>query len=621
MKPIHIFTGFVLFSASLWANPCRTQADLVRQEGCTFTAPYDTINVSNHNYRPPSAGSYYAPTFRPSNFSQNILRSSVDIRVKRASGSDRFLQKAVIVVSPFDPTGSTTHDKMVYAINTGDWSNMTEQMDHRYRLAEKLLANGYDIVTLNFAVESRKSPLVNGIVAAKAIEFLNQLRGNTGVEKMTLSGFSMGGVIARVALNYLEAQQIDHQIHTYISYDSPHRGAHMPPSLQILPQFLEPAMQRAEHRLARAQKAGNRLGRLSNVVLKLLDFSTFNIFELHKKNQHEHNTSQSALQGFNPEDAEANILGILNKAWLGSQVAAEVLINSLNPTKDSSAHLAHYRLLRSLDSMGYPKKTRNVTFTNGSVTGKKVVENVPSSTIPLYYNMKYKIASGVEEFGMVLQVQQTLKNQNVFFGYVFGPDGSKLWSRETYRIQYLSAPYLPMDFAPGSWAPTYQVVADSFSALVEPVLPSMNAAVSKHMFIPTYSALDIDLKTLNNNFQQSLVQFGWDKFQYEELAQLSPFDVIYHPGDENELHLEMKAWHANAFCLEVTSNNGNICPGNYTYDRPVVNPNKNLPSFQQRMASWNQCVNSYCPTTIPSPGRQSCINFGAIPRCGNQPRP
>ncbi|HAT64859.1 MAG TPA: hypothetical protein DCS66_09685 [Flavobacteriaceae bacterium] len=44
----------------------------------------------------------------------------------------------------------------------------------------------------------------------------------------------MGGLIARYGLAYMEANSIPHETRLYISFDSPHRGANIPISLQYL---------------------------------------------------------------------------------------------------------------------------------------------------------------------------------------------------------------------------------------------------------------------------------------------------------------------------------------------------------------------------------------------------
>ncbi|MAB30628.1 MAG: hypothetical protein CMP78_03460, partial [Formosa sp.] len=51
-------------------------------------------------------------------------------------------------------------------------------------------------------------------------------------------GASMGGLVARYALNYMEANNIDHETRLYISFDAPHAGANVPIGFQHMFNYL-----------------------------------------------------------------------------------------------------------------------------------------------------------------------------------------------------------------------------------------------------------------------------------------------------------------------------------------------------------------------------------------------
>ena len=55
-----------------------------------------------------------------------------------------------------------------------------------------------------------------------------------GDEELVILGPSMGGLIAQYALAYMEQQGLPHETRLYLSFDSPHRGANIPISLQYL---------------------------------------------------------------------------------------------------------------------------------------------------------------------------------------------------------------------------------------------------------------------------------------------------------------------------------------------------------------------------------------------------
>ena len=47
-------------------------------------------------------------------------------------------------------------------------------------------------------------------------------------------GYSMGGLVARYALAYMEDRNINHDTRLYISVDTPHQGANVPVGLQAM---------------------------------------------------------------------------------------------------------------------------------------------------------------------------------------------------------------------------------------------------------------------------------------------------------------------------------------------------------------------------------------------------
>lgn len=56
----------------------------------------------------------------------------------------------------------------------------------------------------------------------------------SGPTMSALYGYSMGGLVSRHALLLLEAQGEPHNVGAYVSLDAPHRGAFLPPSLEVV---------------------------------------------------------------------------------------------------------------------------------------------------------------------------------------------------------------------------------------------------------------------------------------------------------------------------------------------------------------------------------------------------
>ena len=67
------------------------------------------------------------------------------------------------------------------------------------------------------------------------VELINQINAQkVGNQKNVVIGPSMGGLISRYALRYMEMNNLNHDTRLYISFDSPHQGANVPIGFQHL---------------------------------------------------------------------------------------------------------------------------------------------------------------------------------------------------------------------------------------------------------------------------------------------------------------------------------------------------------------------------------------------------
>lgn len=146
---------------------------------------------------------------------------------------DQVLDKPIFLVDGFDP-GDTRNTELIYSLlNYGG----TDQ-----NLADIVRNEGFDIVVLNFP---QYSP-ADGVVidggadfiqrnAMILVELINQINAQkVGTEKNVVIGPSMGGLISRYALRYMEQNDMEHDTRLYISFDSPHLGANVPIGFQHL---------------------------------------------------------------------------------------------------------------------------------------------------------------------------------------------------------------------------------------------------------------------------------------------------------------------------------------------------------------------------------------------------
>ncbi|MFJ2581111.1 esterase/lipase family protein [Kitasatospora aureofaciens] len=139
------------------------------------------------------------------------------------------IQKPVILSDGFE-TGPSKLDPLWHGLDrTG------------YPFATKLRERGHDLIVLGYD-ERSASILENAETATACIR--RTIAERKGDAPLTVGGFSMGGLVTRYALAKMETEGVDHQTGTYLSFDSPHRGAWIPISLQALAHFLKatPAM-------------------------------------------------------------------------------------------------------------------------------------------------------------------------------------------------------------------------------------------------------------------------------------------------------------------------------------------------------------------------------------------
>ncbi|MFK7785043.1 MAG: esterase/lipase family protein, partial [Crocinitomicaceae bacterium] len=101
-------------------------------------------------------------------------------------------------------------------------------------LTDYLYDEGYDLVTLDYDDGGDYLPATANFIK-EVIGKINQMKANAGsVEKNVIIGQSMGGMCTRYALRDMEVNGEDHEVSTYISFDSAHQGLNAPIGVQHL---------------------------------------------------------------------------------------------------------------------------------------------------------------------------------------------------------------------------------------------------------------------------------------------------------------------------------------------------------------------------------------------------
>ena len=235
--------------------------------------------------------------------------------------TDGVLDKPIILVDGFDPG------------DTRDIAGMYTSLDYdSTNIADQLRAEGFDMVLLNFPTYTRDSDNieVNGGVdyiqrnAMVLVELINQINSQkTGNQELVIVGPSMGGLVSRYALDYMEQNSLTHNTRLFISWDTPHKGANIPMNLQYLMNYFAEG------------NGGNA-------------------------------------------DLQASIA-----STLGSPASKEMLIDQYSAHLQSgSTYLQDQNILlptgatnfrdafqTEIDAMGFPQQTRNISIANGSSNG------------------------------------------------------------------------------------------------------------------------------------------------------------------------------------------------------------------------------------------------------------
>ena len=153
------------------------------------------------------------------------------------------LDSLIVVVDGFDPSEGTPGGQNLERIyNVFNQQGLAQDFQ---------VNNGFDIIPLNFKKHTVFNQnflfpkVINGgtdyiernaMVLITLLEKLNDCK--TGNEPIKLVGVSMGGLIARYALTYMEYYNIPHNVDIMATIDTPHQGAVVPKGFQDLSDFI-----------------------------------------------------------------------------------------------------------------------------------------------------------------------------------------------------------------------------------------------------------------------------------------------------------------------------------------------------------------------------------------------
>nr|WP_321231847.1 T9SS type A sorting domain-containing protein [uncultured Psychroserpens sp.] len=441
------------------------------------------------------------------------------------------LDKPIILVDGFDP-GDTRTIPGLYSLLDFTGSGGAQN------LADLVRAEGFDVVILNFPSYFRLSDntllniddatdnnadmvideldypgstLVNGGAdfiernAMLLIDLINTLNADkVGDEELVIIGPSMGGLISRYALNFMENATEDHETRLWISFDSPHLGANVPLGFQHQFNFL-----------------GFGLG------------DDLNIVQL-----------QDVVNGLLKSPAARQLLVDHFESHLaaGEQVAFDPtkLLPEAHPYRTTfETHI------NALTTSGFPENTRNVAIINGSGVGAPYQSITATNVTPGF--------AALDLQNLALPDVPPLTNVNADININLTPftaDGAQLISKVNVSGFFI-VPITLIDVEVDAQAPTFTDGVDAASGglfdlggftdglggdpLIDSFLSSLQ--LDKFSFIPSVSGMALNSSPAGEVNWYHTIDLG-DPGSTGDTLNETPFVNWYMP-DDNENHVQL----------------------------------------------------------------------------------
>lgn len=245
--------------------------------------------------------------------------------------TDGILDKPIFLLDGFDPGDSRNTSAVYQLLGYGTTGQ---------NLGDIVRAQGYDVIVLNFPTYTRTgtTTVVDGGVdyiqrnAMILVELINQINAQkVGTAQNVVIGPSMGGLISRYALRYMEQNNLNHDTRLYLSFDSPHLGANVPIGFQHLFNYMG-------------------FGPIGDV------------------------TMQALVNGMLKSPASREMLidhfeGHLNSTLTSPSNTYEFLATPASALLPTGCPNYRTAFQNELNTMGFPTTTRNISIANGAGNG------------------------------------------------------------------------------------------------------------------------------------------------------------------------------------------------------------------------------------------------------------
>lgn len=196
------------------------------------------LYVKNAPFQPLSAATsgIPIPDFGPEPYT--YISGNIEIKsyygIWYRCNHDNTIRKPILIVSGFDPEDNNR----IGSEKEGE----KEEKIHIYNVFNKnrfldgLREMGYDIIIYRSA-SSTQSIIPN---ALSLVYFITTKinAAKTSDNELIVIGSSMGGLMCRYALTWMEYMGVDHKTKLFITMDSPHNGANIPLGIQFMLHYL-----------------------------------------------------------------------------------------------------------------------------------------------------------------------------------------------------------------------------------------------------------------------------------------------------------------------------------------------------------------------------------------------
>ncbi|MEY4937856.1 MAG: hypothetical protein RIS64_4215 [Bacteroidota bacterium] len=244
-------------------------------------------------------------------------------------------------------------------------ANSSETFGMYPKFMDTLLNTGHDVIFLDF---ERGADYIqrNSLLLIELLKRVNQAKHQGAVcpAKNMIIGPSMGGQIARYALTRMESLGLNHDTHTFLSFDSPHRGAHIPLGVQAAAFWAHLAGIETSAPNAPSLWQSLNLPAARQLLQENIGSAEYN----RKINLSDWDNSNEFLTGRGSIVIQNNGFGCLRQQYMDE-----------------------------LNQIGYPSRTRNIALACGSFTG---TGQGYSGNVPLFSTSFYEHRW---EFGYVLR--------------------------------------------------------------------------------------------------------------------------------------------------------------------------------------------------------------------------